>query len=37
MMEMDTKIDTKKFMDAIKQCESIKMSGKVTQVIGLVI
>jgi len=33
MMEMNTK----KFMDAIKSCESIKMNGKITQVIGLVI
>jgi len=33
MMEMNTK----KFMDAIQSCESIKMNGKITQVIGLVI
>lgn len=30
-------IDIKKFTNAIHDCESIKMSGKVTQVIGLVI
>ena len=33
MMEMNTK----KFIDAIQSCESIKMNGKITQVIGLVI
>ncbi|MFA6849058.1 MAG: flagellar protein export ATPase FliI [Selenomonadaceae bacterium] len=30
-------IDVKKFTDAIDACESIKMNGKITQVIGLVI
>jgi len=30
-------VNIKKFTDAIQNCESIKMSGKVTQVIGLVI
>ncbi|SEJ62546.1 flagellum-specific ATP synthase [Propionispira arboris] len=30
-------MNTKKFMDAIQSCESIKMNGKITQVIGLVI
>jgi flagellum-specific ATP synthase len=31
------KVNLKKFTDAIDGCESIKMSGKITQVIGLVI
>ena len=30
-------VNIKKFTDAIDSCESIKMSGKITQVIGLVI
>jgi len=30
-------INTKKFIEAIQSCESIKMNGKITQVIGLVI
>lgn len=30
-------INTKKFINAINSCESIKLNGKVTQVIGLVI
>ena len=30
-------VNIRKFMDAIDDCESIKMSGKITQVIGLVI
>ena len=30
-------INVKKFTDAVDGCESIKMSGKITQVIGLVI
>jgi len=30
-------VNLKKFTDAIDSCESIKMSGKITQVIGLVI
>ncbi len=34
---MDMKVDISKFMDAIDQCISIKLTGKVTQVIGLVI
>ena len=32
-----TEINLKKFSQAIHDCESIKMSGKITQVIGLVI
>ncbi len=31
------KLNIKKFTDAVDSCESIKMSGKITQVIGLVI
>lgn len=33
----DGKVNLKKFTDAIDQCISIKLTGKVTQVIGLVI
>ncbi len=34
---MDGKVNIKKFIDAVDQCISIKLTGKVTQVIGLVI
>ena len=34
---MDVKVNINKFIDAVDQCISIKLTGKVTQVIGLVI
>ena len=34
---MDTKVNITKFIDAVDQCISVKLTGKVTQVIGLVI
>lgn len=34
---MDMKVDISKFKEAVDQCISIKLTGKVTQVIGLVI
>ena len=34
---MDMKVNINKFIDAVDQCVSIKLTGKVTQVIGLVI
>ena len=37
MREIKNNIDLQKFRDAIRECKPIKLTGKVTQVVGLVI
>ncbi len=34
---MSAQVNINKFMDAVKECKSIKLTGKVTQIVGLVI